>query len=110
MKNPEHIPIQLIKDLCKRNQVFFKNHALIRVVERQIEINQVLRAINCGQIIKEYSTDKPLPSYLLLGFNKNKKPIHILCAPDEKQDVLWIITVYEPDPELWTSDFKRRVK
>ena len=110
MEKPEHKPIHLIKDLCKRNKVFFKSHALIRIVEREIDIDEVLTALKSAEIIKEYSTAKPLPSYLVLGFTTKNNPLHILCAADEKQDALWIITVYEPDPGLWTSDFKRRQK
>jgi hypothetical protein len=38
----------------------------------------------------------------------NRRPIHVVVAVDAKQQAQIIITVYEPDPNVWTPDFKRK--
>jgi len=35
------------------------------------------------------------------------KDIHVLCGM--ACDILWVITVYEPDPEEWINPKTRRV-
>jgi hypothetical protein len=56
-----------------------------------------------GEIIREYPDDKPFPSFLLLGY-EGERPIHVLAARDS--ETCYVITVYEPDPEIWQKDFK----
>ncbi|WP_218089774.1 DUF4258 domain-containing protein [Rhodohalobacter halophilus] len=58
--------------------------------------------------IKEYPNDTPLKSYLLLGYTGRNRPLHVVAAPDEDSDILWIITVYEPDKDKWNKDFTKR--
>ena len=80
------------------------------MLERSIDSSNVVEALlNCG-IIKKYEQDKPLSSYLILGYTESKKPLHINLAIDEIDEMLWIITVYRPDKKLWTADYKRRQK
>jgi hypothetical protein len=43
----------------------------------------------------------------MLGFTGGR-PIHIVVAYDEDEKRCILITVYEPDPEIWDSDFKKR--
>jgi len=44
-----------------------------------------------------------------LGWRR-KRPLHIVVAENKQEQSLIIITVYEPDPKFWESDFKRRKK
>lgn len=37
------------------------------------------------------------------------RPSHIVCAYDEEDHMAIVITVYEPDPDLWI-EFRRRKK
>ena len=97
-----------IRDLCKKDKIAFKKHAFTRMLERSIASDDVVNAILNGKIIKKYKQDKPLSSYLILGYAANKKPLHILLAVDNSMEMLWIITAYKPDRNLWSSDFKRR--
>ena len=38
------------------------------------------------------------------------RPIHIVVADDNEARETIVITVYEPDPNQWEADFKRRKK
>ena len=84
----------------------FRNHALKRMFERNIEIEDVKRVIKTGEIIADYPEDQPYPSYLILGW-KNSQPLHIVYANNENGDVI-IITAYYPDPFIWNDDFTRK--
>ena len=50
--------------------------------------------------------DKPLPSYLIYGKTSELRPIHVVVGVDE--EVVAIVTVYEPDPDKWIDFTKRR--
>jgi hypothetical protein len=74
---------------------------------RDIKNADVLEVIRNGKMINEYPDDKPYPSFLMLGFINNR-PIHVVLASDNENQVGIVITVYEPDPEIWTEDFVSR--
>ena len=73
-----------------------------------IHIEEVLQVLDTGEIIEEYPDDKPYPSCLLLGRTVVNRPLHIVCAPVQAEEKLIIITTYQPDPNRWQPDFKRR--
>ena len=103
-------PTSKIKNLCKKDKIAFKKHALSRMLERSIESGEVIEALLTGEIIKVYEQDKPLSSYLIMGYTKKHTPLHINLAIDAIDEMLWIITVYRPDKKLWSADYKRRQK
>jgi hypothetical protein len=84
----------------------FTIHALERRIERNISRAEIEDAILSGEIIEKYPQDKYIPSCLILGYTKAKRPLHIqvTCNP------VWIITCYDPSekPDEWSSDFKHR--
>lgn len=86
-------------------QIVYREHALKRMFERNITADTVEEIIADGEIIKEYSEDKPFASYLFLGYIENR-PIHVVASKGE--NICYIITVYEPTPEIWNEDFKTK--
>jgi hypothetical protein len=71
-------------------------------------LGDVVRSIiKSGEVIADYPDDTPYPSKLILGFY-NDTPIHAVVAHDSDPRNCIVVTVYEPDPELWEKDFKRR--
>ena len=59
-----------------------------------------------GEVIREYPDDTPFPSRLMLGW-REQRPLHIVAADDDDEQTI-IITAYEPDPNLWEADFKKK--
>lgn len=86
----------------------YRTHALERMVKRNIDFFDVDEVVFYLEIVEEYPDDSPYPSCLALGYNKSRRPIHIVFSVDKSEKRVYIITVYEPDPEKWESDFKRR--
>jgi hypothetical protein len=46
-------------------------------------------------------------SCLKYGRAENNRPLHIVCAYSKEDDMVIIITVYEPDSQKWIN-FERR--
>jgi len=75
----------------------------------EIKEHEIFESVMSGEIIKEYPDDKPYPSILILGQTKSFRPLHILSAYDKLDNIGIIITVYQPNPEIWV-DYRRRIK
>jgi len=60
-----------------------------------------------GETIREYPNDTPYPSRLVLGW-RDSRPIHVVAADDAENRRTFVVTVYEPDPEIWEPDFRRK--
>ena len=60
-----------------------------------------------GEVIADYPDDKPHPSGLLLGFIDGG-PVHVVVAKDDRKETCYVVTVYVPDSNLWSNDFRER--
>ncbi|MEA3455026.1 MAG: DUF4258 domain-containing protein [Campylobacterota bacterium] len=84
----------------------YRVHAIERMFQREISEEAVEQIVVKGKVIESYENDKPYPSFLALGFHRDRA-IHIVYAKDENSDII-IITAYEPSPEKWEKDMKTR--
>ena len=82
-------------------------HAIRRMFERQLDVNEVREVIDNGELVEDYIDDEPYPSQLLLGWS-GKRPIHVVVADNTVVNQLIVVTVYEPDLAEWEPGFKRR--
>jgi hypothetical protein len=69
---------------------------------------EVEEALLNGVVIEDYSDTEPLPSYLVLGYTKAKRPLHTVVGIDSAEQMIWAITVYEPNPGEWEEGFSLR--
>lgn len=88
-------------------QLVFRPHAIQRMFGRSITPDQVRHALGTGEVIENYPDDRPYPSRLVLGWQETRA-VHVVAARNEEDDETIVITVYEPDPKKWESDFRRR--
>lgn len=88
-------------------RTLFRVHSLQRMFERRISVEDVLRVVEAGETIEEYPSDMPFPSRLILG-RIGTRPLHVVAASDPQTGDRIIITAYEPDSEIWETDFRRR--
>jgi len=86
-------------------QYRLSSHAIKRLFERGIQKNEAISVIQNGEIITEYPKDKPYSS----SFFINDRPLHVLFSLDIENKICYIITVYELNPKIWSSDFKTRI-
>ena len=69
---------------------------------------QVFEAVLTAELVEDYPEDAPFPSVLLLGFTREGRPLHVVCAYDEAGSVAIVITAYQPDPERWYNLRRRK--
>lgn len=88
--------------------IIFRAHAVQRMFQRNVNENDVRNILMQGETIEHYDDDKPYPSRLILGWI-NERAIHVVAADNTADNEIVIVTVYEPDKEKWSVDFKRRL-
>jgi hypothetical protein len=93
--------------LKESTNIIYRIHAIQRMFQRSINEKDVRSILMKGEIIEEYADNAPYPSRLILGWICGR-PIHIVAADNNRDDEVIVITVYEPDKEKWSDDFKRR--
>ena len=91
---------------CKR--VVFTRHALTRMFERKISVDEVAKALAGGEIIRSYPKDLPIPSSLVLG-DGGGRALHVVAAQEPQTGVCYVITAYVPGPMEWTADLRRKL-
>src|SRR5215211_2313653 len=84
----------------------FSQHALDHTLHRNITVAEVREAVQSCELIGDHPQDKYGPSCLLLGWTQARRPLHVQCSYPSRPLVI-IITLYEPDPDLW-MDFRER--
>ena len=97
--------ISLIQDKIREGQYYWRQHAIERSIERQVAEEEVSEVILSGESIEEYSEDKYGPSCLIFGRTRTGRPIHVQCSMPPS---VWIITLYEPNPDEWINFRKRK--
>jgi len=89
--------------------VLITEHLLIRLAERNILYSEAIQVLEYGEEIAFYENDKPFASRLLFKFVTGR-PLHVVASKDEATQTCYLITVYEPDEDIWQHDFKTRKK
>ena len=89
------------------DRIVFRVHAVQRMFQRGISADDVRQVLSGGEVIENYPDDTPYAGKLLLGWI-GTRPVHVVTARNTQDRETIVITVYEPDPKLWESEFKRR--
>ena len=106
-KDGEDMPdISVLKQKCREGRIKWTAHIQERMQERGIEPSDAINCINNGKIIEDYPQAYPYPACLILGTAVNGVYIHVTVGYGE--DLLWIITAYQPDENEWSADFTIR--
>jgi len=85
----------------------FRLHAIHRMFERHITVDDVRAVVESGESITTYPDDTPYPSRLVVGW-VGKRALHVVVADNPQDQEIIVITAYEPDFEWWDADFRRR--
>ena len=80
----DEMKIEEYRAINRLEKIAVTKHARIRLEERGIHMDDIVKVIRNGEIIKEYLDDKPLPSCLILGKSIYDKPLHIVISRDEE--------------------------
>ena len=90
-----------IRIKIERRQYEFSKHAVDQSILRKVTVTELEEAMTGSlELIEDYPEDKYGPSCLILGNTNLGRRLHVQCSYPARP-LLKIITVYEPDPELW---------
>ena len=84
-------------------------HAVKRMFERVVSVDEVQAVLESGEVIADYPDDTPYASRLVLGW-AGRRPLHVVAAYNAADDETIVVTVYEPDPAAWDPDFRRKAR
>ena len=91
----------------RQGRLHWGRHVLERMAQRDITRADVLTVLRGGELVEEYLDDDPYPSALVPGFVAGR-PLHVVVALDVNGPDPYIITVYQPNPDKFESDWKTR--
>ena len=98
--------IDEIRKKIATDEFEFSKHAVDQSIIRRISVQELRDVITNGEVIEDYPEDKYGASCLIHGKTAGGRAIHVQCSYPSRSMVK-VITVYEPDPELWI-DYKVR--
>ena len=98
--------IDEIRKKIEASQFEFSKHAVDQSIIRRINVKETQELFGDAEVIEDYPEDKYGPSCLILGKTREGRALHIQCSYPSRP-LIKIITLYEPDPDLWI-DFKIR--
>lgn len=100
------LDIETVQTLCQQKALRWTHHVLVRLLQRNISMDDVISALLTGEIIESYPADYPYASCLILGIDFNRTQLHVVCGIADSE--LWLITAYYPSSTEWKSDGKTR--
>jgi len=78
------------------------------MLKRNISAAQLEKMIESDiELIEDYPDDQPYPSRLVLG-HMGSRPIHAVLAFRPDNSII-VVTVYEPDLQVWDPSFRERL-
>ena len=98
--------IEEIREKIEAEQFEFSKHAVDQSIIRRISIQETREVFGDAEVIEDYPEDRYGPSCLILGRTRAGRPLHIQCSYPSRP-LIKIITLYEPDTDLWI-DFRIR--
>lgn len=100
--------IQDIINAIRNTRIRITDHADEEAQADSLSFDEIFFSVLQGEIIEDYSTDKPYPSCLIYGNSFMGEPIHSVWAYNPKTEWAVLITVYRPDPDRWINWRTRR--
>ncbi|MDJ1174341.1 DUF4258 domain-containing protein [Roseofilum capinflatum] len=99
--------LEEIKSQLYAGNFEFTRHGFKRAIERNISESEIKEASVTMEVVEDYPEDKYSPSCLLLGFTLANRALHLQVSRLEF-DVVKIITLYEPAPDQWIDNRRRK--
>jgi len=104
-----HFTINSIIEAIRKHKVKITEHADEEATNDELTFEEIFFSVMQGEIIENYSDDKPYPSCLVYGNTFNSQPVHSVWAYNPENEWVVLITVYRPDKDLWIN-WKERKK
>jgi len=93
------VNISDIIEAIRSGRVRITDHADEEAEADRLTFDEIYFSVLQGEIIEDYPTDKPYPSYLIYGRTFSGDPVHSVWAYNEQNRWAVLVTVYRPDPD-----------
>ena len=98
-----------IRSLVARGEVDVSAHGFRELAADGILLDDATAGVRAAIVIEEYPEFAKGPSVLVLQWDSEGRPLHVLWGiPKGRESPAVIVTAYRPDPERWSPDFTRR--
>lgn len=100
-----------IRTAFEVDRVLYSQHARHEMRDEplgRIREQELAEAVETAEQIDDYPDEEPYPSSLFLGWTLARRPLHFVISYDEEAGVAIVVTVYEPDPRLWSDSRERK--
>lgn len=98
-----------IRNKISGREYELSKHAVDQSIVRGIAVAELEQAITGrSEVIEDYPDDKYGPSCLILGFTHDGRALHVQCSYPTRP-LIKVVTLYEPDSNLWFDLRTRKV-
>ena len=97
---------EFIREKIQKKCYEISLHADNERIADKLTIFQLEFALSNCEILERYSDDPRGESCLVLGFNQDGNPVHIVCGKNPSEH-LFVITVYIPKMPKWKDPYRR---
>ncbi len=91
----------------RRYRYLYRKHVFDKLRALDLALAEFQQALGEGEVIAE-AAEGPLETKELVLLLTGPFPLHVVIAVDDARREERLITVYEPDPAVWTADLRRR--
>ncbi len=103
--------LKRVQTLVKRGEFRVSLHGSRELDADAISLSDVLAEIGNASLVEEYPEGRKEPSVLVLQYDADRKPVHVMWGIPKATDTPAIlVTAYRPAPERWSVDFLKRSK
>jgi len=94
---------------AKRFGYKYRRHVFDKLRALDLVLAEFQQLLGHGEVIAEAEAeDGPSERREVVLLVEWLRPLHVVIVVDSVQEEERLVTVYEPDPSIWTADFRRR--
>jgi hypothetical protein len=98
-----------IATLVKKNNIIVSDHGYDELANDGILIRDIISGIGHAVVVEDYPNYFKGPCVLLLRWDHQQKPIHVVWRiPKGQSSPAVIVIAYQPDPKRWSANFLER--
>jgi len=92
---------------AKRFGYKYRRHVFDKLRALDLVLAEFQQLLGSGEVIAEAETGHSEVREIVL-LVEWLRPLHVVIAVDSARQEERLVTVYEPDPSIWTADSRRR--
>lgn len=92
---------------AKRFRYKYRRHVFDKLRSVDLVLAEFPQLLGRGEVIAE-AEDSPAELREIVLLVEWSRPLHVVIVVDSARREERLVTVYEPDPSLWTADYRRR--